>query len=223
MEKQKKILTNFVAVTALLGAVSANALLYDVNDIATNNTQAGWTAVDLNGINGVTFTAIGGITLDDRDRGLGNTDGAGGDTANNDMWRDFIFADERFATPDAVAGVDVLINGLLANENYDVLLWAFDDSSNGDRNMTWNGNALNLPNSPDPTSLSDQMVSFQALSDGAGNLVLEGRIGSPQGTCCNVFVNGFELTASNVPEPSSVVLLGLGLAGLIVTRRKKQS
>lgn len=64
-----------------------------VND--TCPTQAGWTPVNFSGINGGTFSAVGNVFLDHRDRVTSNTDDVGGDAANNGMWRDFVFADER--------------------------------------------------------------------------------------------------------------------------------
>lgn len=195
--------------------------MFDVNDRGAGNTQSGWTGVNLNNINGVSFTGLGGVVLDDRDRGSANTDG-GGDVANNDMWRDFIFADERDVTLSSPAGVDIDVSGLSASTMYNVRLWAFDELSNGGRNMTWNGNALGIPSSPDPASLMEQMVSFQAMTDGSGVLTLEGRIGTPIGVCCNVFVNGFEVSA--VPEPSILALFGTGIFALgFVARRKVRS
>lgn len=221
-----KITTILIATLSLVifssSNVSASVLKYDVNCLtgqgttcAEETTQEGWTAVNLNGINNVTFESVGGAQLQDRNRGLANTDGTNGDVANNDMWRDFVFA----YNSGADSGMDILVSGLLANHMYSVDLWAFDEVSNGSRNMTWNGKALNIPNSPDPSSLSSQTVSFFALSDASGVLTLSGRVGSPEGACCNVFVNGFQVTS--VPEPTAIVLMALGLFGLRLTSRKK--
>jgi hypothetical protein len=134
-------------------SVAAMPMQYDVNDTGTNNTQSGWTAVDLNGGNNVTFTSVGGTVLADRDRNNANTND-GGDTANNGMWRDFIFADERSrngasVTDPSNAGMNIAVSNLLAGTLYEVTLWAFDEVSNGGRHMTWNGNALTIPDGPD--------------------------------------------------------------------------
>ncbi len=178
--------------------------------------------VNSSGINGVTFAGVGGSALSDRDRGLSNTNGPGGDVANNDMWRDFIFDDDRSA-PSVLPGVNgmgVTITGLKPEQLFEVQFWAFDDSSNGGRTMSWNGlpNLLSFPSSPDPTSLNDYTVVFQAASDASGTLVLEGRIQEPLGPCCNVFVNGFQLTA--IPEPSTIAF-GLCGLGFLIARRHR--
>ena len=200
----------FCALSAL--AFHANAALYDVNNgvSATGNTQAGWIAATA--ANGVTFSGAGS-TIASRDRGTGNTNGPGGDTANNDMWRDFIFGN---GSDLAGEGLDITITGLLANTDYNVRLWGWDDSSNNGRTALWNGNLLTFPSDPDPTDLDDYVVAFTATTNGSGTLVLQGRAvntGQPH----NVFVNGFELVA--VPEPGSLALALIG--GLLMVRRRR--
>lgn len=232
---RRRIRTGLALVAALSAGLyasiaSATPLRFDVNDRTDVNNQAGWTPVDLNGASGVSLAAVGGVFLDDRDRDNANTNG--GDAANNGMWRDFVFADQRGQTiPDlSAAGIDITISGLIASMVYQVDLWAFDELSNGGRNMTWNGNALNIPDGPDPASLTDQAVTFSAVADASGVLLLEGRIAANPGPCCNVFVNGFQLTALGsvagttavVPEPSALAVFGLGLAAFGIAARRRR-
>ena len=191
----------------------AATMLYDFNDRGSNITQAGWLAATA--ANGVTFAGVGGVGIDDRDRGTGNTNGAGGDTANNDMWRDFIFAPNS-NTP--TEGMDVTISNLLPDQLYSVQLWAYDDSSNGGISSLWNGaHVLTFPDGPDPSSLNDYTVVFDALTDGAGTLLLQGRAITSSNNQ-NVFLNGLALTA--IPSPTAALAGLIGLAGLGMRRRR---
>ena len=210
-----------ILLVALLTAPAYGALLFDVNNgtNATGNTQAGWMAAIP--ANGVTFASVAPTSLASRDRNTGNTNGSGGDVANNDMWRDFIFANGSSVSNGG--GMDISISGLMANTVYGVRLWGWDDSSNGGRSALWNGsNVLAFPNGPDPMSLDDYVVSFQATADSLGILVLQGRVDPNGDDDHNVFVNGFELTA--IPEPATIAvwgLLGLCWAGLSTWRRRR--
>lgn len=197
--------------TAAASTVSGMPLMYDVDDDddAGSATQAGWIATNLGNVNNVTFTAVGS-GLDDRDRGAGNGGGV-----EADMWNDFVFATGQ-------GGIDVVIDSLSPNTTYDVRVWAYDDGNTGHQ-MTWNGVAHTI-GATDPTTLMDEVVSFQAMTNPLGELLLEGR--SVGTTNNNVFINGFELTAQIVPEPASVVIwsvIGVCFVGFgyCRVRRKK--
>lgn len=210
----------FSALTLLSAVSNASVIKFDVNQIDSTLTQAGWTSVSLANVGDVAFTAVGGAVLYDRDRGTQNTNGPGGDVANNNMWRDFIFADMRGANSHTTdSGMNINIANLFGASTYRVTLWAFDELSNN-RNMTWNGNFLTIPASPDPQSLASQSVTFLAKTDGLGNLLLQGRSIAPLDDCCNVFVNGFSVEA--VPAPTTWSLLLSALLGWGLTVRKRR-
>lgn len=231
-----RVTARLAVLSAALAAPMAGAapLLYDVDldNSSLISTQSGWTSVNLNNINGVIFSAVGNnVFLNQRDRGNSNTDDSGGDVAHNNMWRDFIFADQRdpndsnIALPvNPPAGLDIRVGNLAANALYAVSLWAWDDTSNASSNppsnplgraMTWNSVAYQFNDSPDPTSLLQRVVNFNVATNSQGVALLEGRIDFRQPNlhdCCNVFVNGFSMT--HVPEPGSLALVVAALLGL---------
>ena len=192
---------------------------FDANDDdeAGSVTQDGWTDTDATNINNVTYAAVGaGVTVDDRERGTGNST----DAAHQHMWMDFIFANGSNA---AGEGLDITVEGLLANSVYDVRLWAFDSSSGSSRTATWTGSGAGgtsaeltfAGSGTKPASLDDYVAEFTAQTDASGTLVLEGRHKS--GSTHTVFVNGFQLTL--VPEPTTLALAVVGLLGLRRRRR----
>ena len=215
--------------SVLLGigsAASAAVVQFDFNT-ATSATLAGWTGAALgNGSNGtvsVTTTAIGAVTVDSRDRGAGNGGGA-----EAGMWQDFVFALNSFSTAPGT-GLNLALVGLAANTTYPITIWAFDDSSNAQadgfpRAGDWSGGGgsgtLTFPDSPDPTSLADYNVQFNATTDGAGALTITGIVSATNpSTSHNVFINGLEI-GDAIPEPSGTLLSLVGLAGLALRRRR---
>lgn len=186
-------------------------------------TQAGWTAVDLNGTADVSFASVGGLILDDRDRGACINSAVGSSFDN--MWRDFIFADERNVNVGTPAGMDITLSNLMPSTMFSVSIWAFDVISFPTRSMTWNGVEYRFDGQADalPDGLGEKRVSFTVMSDAFGTAVLNGRINTDDaGPCCNVFANGFSV--STVPEPSSMALVAFGSVALgVVVRRRRRA
>jgi hypothetical protein len=191
--------TNAADVIDLLAGAVA---LFDFN-APGSPVMAGWTGADLgSGSNGVVTVATAvidagaAVTLDSRDRDpLINTDDATADVANADLWRDFVFANGSFSAAPG-SGLRVTLTGLLPLTSYPIRIWAFDESSNGGRRADWgvSGEApaatLTFPDSPDPRSLFDYLVEFEALTDASGRVILDGLVAAASPSVShNVFVN----------------------------------
>ncbi len=190
-------------------------------------TQIGWLGTDAtgNGTDGtytVSTTAVGGGTIDDRDRITGNGGGA-----EADMWNDFIFSND--GSSGTTKGLEITVGGLDANADYTVTIWGFDASSTGPvRSADWSvesGDSATLSFDANgtgpglPTDLtSNYTITLNATSNGSGEIILTGLPSASSGSSNHdVFINGLEIAL--VPEPSSMVLLGLG--GLALLRRRR--
>ena len=78
---------------------------------------------------------------------------------------------------------------------------------------------LTFPGGPDPTSLSDYNVSFDATTDATGALTLTGVVAASSPSAShNVFINGLEI-GDAIPEPSSALFGLLGFGFLAFRRR----
>lgn len=191
-----------------------NALVkFDFN-AAGSATQEDWTAADLgNGTNGtvtILTEAIGAVTVDVRDRANGNTDE--GDSARNDLWRDFVFANGSSAdAPDT--GLKITLTGLAPQTTYPITIWGFDDGSNNGRSADWGPEGMKLetltfPSAPDPASLDDYKITFETDTDATGTLILNGLVAVENPIDVhNVFVNGLAVgqpTGSTQVEISDI-------------------
>jgi hypothetical protein len=144
----------------------------------------------------VTVTAAGTTTIDSRDRTA--TAATGGFTP---LFQDFIFSPLSDNDGD---GMDVTITGLAPLTWYPVTLWSWDPTSAGTpRHSTWlatdgdNGPVVKVPRyilagaTPLPSSISQRRMKFDALTDSAGTLLIQGRKENGfTGSTINVFLNG---------------------------------
>lgn len=179
-------------------------------------TLSDWTAAEsgngTNGIVSVTTEAIGGVTVDTRDRPTENTDGPAGDLARNDLWRDFVFANGSLDSAPG-SGLKLTLTGLAPLTIYPITIWAFDEASNNGRQADWGETGkettlLTFPTSPDPSTLEDYSITFEASTDATGTLVIDGIVATEDPDVShNVFVNALVVgrpTGSNQLEISLI-------------------
>lgn len=169
------------------------------------NTEAGYSTMtlDANGaiINGakITFSAFGGAQLDDRDRAV---PAASGVFTIEQVYDDFIFA-----SGPAGGGLEMLIQGLVPNARYDLVLRSLDGTSIGVRQSNWteisSGVAVPIAspysyNAANPLTSNDaNAMRASLLTSPQGTLVLRG---VQLGSNTSVVVNGLELTRANFDE-----------------------
>ncbi len=214
----------------------AEVLKIDFNDrgaTGPGNTQDGFDEFVLAGSSGgtqsygaidVTLSHPTGGVLDDRRRGQPTN---GGDFTQQELLRDLIFA--RGTT--AANGLDVLIEGLEPDAQYEVTVWSYDDGSTSNARLSdWFANGTLMMDDyifdgdADPTSDLDYQFSFLANADTAGDLLVGGRAAG--GDDPNVFISALALSKVSevVPEPSTFALAALGLLGLgLIARRRKSA
>ncbi len=243
--KKLMMIMAMVAVIGMAGTANAADILFDLghpeHDLPGFVLQPGWAQCYVTGGTSgavtLTITGVGAPALWGDDRGTAaTTQGADNDDdpvpegTYGDMYRDYVYA---YRPNSPGTGMDLDFAGLAGDTTYDVTVWGYDsrvDSSTPPtRTASWGpngGSTVNLAYygdlggpGPDPNTnaLTDYSVDFQATTDGAGALTIEGRnVDNSKG----FVANGIRLTpeAPPIPEPAGLGLIGLAL---LAVRRKR--
>jgi hypothetical protein len=174
---------------------------------------------------GSTIGSPTAVTLAERSR-TSPTDG--GLFGSQELLRDFIFASNGDLD---TSGLDVTVEDLVPDAEYYVTVWSYDVASTPVRSSDWYANGslvvenYQFDGAFGPANDGDNAFSFFATADGAGNLVIAGRVGAESSGASgrpNVFINALQIQAV-VPEPGSFTLGLIGLigAGCIAGRKRR--
>jgi hypothetical protein len=140
----------------------------------------------------VTFSGSTFAGFDDRKRATPVNAGA---FTEEKLLQDFIFSREPLGE-----GFDILIEPLPPNQTFHVTIWSFDTGSTGNRVSDWFANdklvreAYAFNGAVLPARDEDYRFSFNALSDGQGKILIQGRGHPSSSSPLAVFINALQLT-----------------------------
>jgi hypothetical protein len=179
--------------------------------------------------------------LNGRDRGAPT-----GSTSDNDLFRDLEFAGGSGSNVQSTNYLQLTLTGLTASTAYQIALYSFDTTGTHSMNWTATPPTSNLQNgdhlgwNPNPTNIftapaDEQTISwtsgganpapavFTVTSDGTGALSVYGWGGdgvTGDQSSDTSYIDGFQI--ATVPEPGTLLLLGLAAPALLWAARKRK-
>ena len=221
-----RILRSAAGITSVVGVVLFSSLA----DAATIY-PVGTAGVDFNGAGGpnaagyASITAGGtdfvittnGITfdIDGTSSSMANRNRGG---ASDDLLQDFY----QWYTPGGTSPVAVTLSGLIPGSPYIVSFYNLNHGAGASTQTyfegTTSGTVLGTFTAPGNIAVGPPYGGdFNLFADSAGEILITAVGGTVAVPTERTTINGINVTA--IPEPSAIILAGLGLAGLMLRRR----
>jgi len=219
-----------LALAASVNTVHAQTVLavdFNMRGANETDTQSGFNSFAINSVGSATLTQTGTVSrvfgsytvslagsgsnpgYVDRHRTTPTDSGA---LTQSALYRDFVFSSDTGS-----GGLNVTVDGLLANQTYQVTIWSFDSGSTGGgiRYSDWTANGIlersgyNFTGTALPTSNTQNQITFKVTSSPGGQIAIQGRRVAPTAASqVAVFLNALQLDLSTPDAPTIATARG---------------